>query len=325
MLEKKRPNQIALNFVLLCLIAIISIYVWKQLKVLESPDTVDTSKTEAEVVVVPQTRQIPSITRGVSRVKNTNASQTVSTSSVAGIADIENRFNHLSLREFIPHLEQMDASDVRKLGENSQWFRELIESETRLLSTAEYIAMETLHRNAYNGQIERDYEDHFGYPMPPPGYVSVRVDEGQRETIKINTPIARITYSQTEGYEQWENLSETEWDRYNLLNTITGNDKTLWEAWDIEVSDEVVARARELRQPLWDKSWGTHTTPSVSILASYTRAKTADDIALEDQLRVDTYAQIEAEHQQSSRGDHGFHRDDVVDLIREIEQNLNSE
>ena len=231
----------------------------------------------------------------------------------------------LSLKELLPHLEHMTPQMLRDLGENASWFGKRIEDEMRLLSTEEYILMETLHRKAYEGQIERDYEAHFGYPMPPPGYISINTDDGGRETIKINTPYARIKYAKTEGYGKFDNLSESEWSRYLLLTAITNSEHDTES--DIEVSRAVLERAREMRKPLYEKSWGTHSTPVVSIVSYYTRDKTEADQALADQLRTEKHAELDAETGQSSRQssnhNYAYHRDDVLTLIREIESDIN--
>lgn len=242
------------------------------------------------------------------------------------LSKVEKHLSQLSLKELIPHLERMTPSDVRQLGENADWFKQLLQDERNLLSTEEYIAMETLHRRAYGGKIESEYEAFFGYPMPPPGYVSVRTEDGSRHVIEINKPYVRVKYSQTEGYEKWDNLSSAEWKEYQLLNTIVSGDKALWEAWDVDVSASVVAHAKSLRQPLYEKSWGTHNTPIVSVISHYTRDKTASDQALEDDLVRDKHLELDAQTGQSSRQssghDYAFHRDDVLTLIREIEASL---
>ena len=325
MLKYRNTNKVLIG-ILICLILFVCGYLISTFenKLRDTPEVIFSPSVvnDTETAVIEESSS-PAFSSKRSVGQKVGASEIVSQSDEDEFSSLDN-LSSLSLKELLPHLEQLTPQMLRELGENASWFGKLLEEETRLLSTEEYILMETLHRKAYGGQIERDYEEHFGYPMPPPGYVSIRTEGGARETIKINTPYARIKYSETEGYGNFDNLSEDEWSRYLLLTAITNSEHETDS--DIEVSASVLERARELRKPLYEKSFGTHSTPVVSIVSYYTRDKTAADEALADQLRTEKHAELDAETGQSSRQsshhNYAYHIDDVINLIREIESEI---
>ena len=230
----------------------------------------------------------------------------------------------LSLSELIPHLKKMPPADVRKL-ENVEWYGELLETQRRSLTSEELVALETIYRASQEGKWEREYEEHFGYPAPPPGYAHVSINGGPREIIKQNTPIVRIEESEQEAYESWDMLSDDEWEQYKRVNSLTTGNDELWEHWDIQVSPEVAARADEIRQQLYEKSWGPIKTRSVSVYGSWSRDKTPADEALIDRLRREAHAKLAAETPENGLrgGGFGTNRDDVIELLRQIEAELN--
>lgn len=286
------------------------------------PQEKETPIVETETDPLPKPFSLPR-RKNVSRAIDSTTSHTMEVDT--SLDQLEKKLGHLSLSELIPILEKMDKAVVRDLGENAEWFSDLLDTETVLLSDEEYIALETLERKVYDGKIEEDYEKHFGYPMPPPGYVMNRSNGGANELIRINKPYVRVKQTENAGYGQWDNLTQDEFTRYLILEAIA-NKSELLESWNLDVSDAVAERAKTMKQPLYEKSWGTHAGHAVSVVGYWTRPKTDADIALEDQLKTEAHADLDLETRESTRqsSNHSYatHRDDYASVIREIEAHI---
>lgn len=321
MLKEKRGLLILgciIGFVVISLGLMILIYPEPS----ETSDVLITKQTVKDVEQsIPQRsteirRSTPKIARAQNRAKNTMVA--IPVEDTDSFEKKLEQLRSLSLSEMIPHLESMDSVDIRKL-EDVKWFVEIVETETRSLTSEELIKLETLYRASLGGEWEKEYEDFFGYPAPPPGYTYVSFDGGPRELIQENTPIVRIVDIESEGYENWDMLSDTEWEKYKRVNSLTTGNDELWAHWNIQVSPAVAERADEIRRQLYEKSWGPHKSRSVRIHGHWSRDKTAADQALEDQLRAEAHVKLAAETPEKARGDYGTTRDAVIELLRQIE------
>lgn len=99
---------------------------------------------------------------------------------------LEAELRHLSLKEIIPRLADMKAEHVRKLGEESEWFRELLTEGMLELSTQKQTALHALEQRIYPERAKR-YEELTGRKAPPPGYTYHWEADQLPRLIKYNT------------------------------------------------------------------------------------------------------------------------------------------
>ena len=172
MLENLLSSKIIIGSIIACGLIIIGALIQTPQKRSDTPKTT----SEVREKVASQSSQLgkglSKTTKGWNHSKITKTPRTLPVSTQIEPQDsfqqLESELRQLSLKEIVARLEDMKLEDVRYLGENAQWFRTLIEEESRSLSTEEHIVMETVFRASLGREWEEEYEKYFGLPAPPP-------------------------------------------------------------------------------------------------------------------------------------------------------------
>ena len=297
----------------------IGVIVWKHPNSSETADVAHQTPTDVEQsmrqkpthsgkVLTKYTQTTPARKR---RVKSKSPNTT-------DVDALEQELSTLSLKDIVGRLESIDTEMLRNFFEmDTDWFRKRVEEDAKYLTDDEQIALETAFLRAFPEEKET-YEKEHGRPHPPPGYSYVRIDGDTPKLVKNNTPFVHIKNDGLETYGNYEKLSDEEWQDYKLLTTIANNDPELWKLWDVQILRDVVERAKEMKQSLHKKTWGAR--PIANVHAYYTRKKTADDEVAEAKMLAEAQVEIESKKRHRSRG---FHRDDVLALIKQIKEDLN--
>lgn len=189
----------------------------------------------------------------------------------------EEKLRQKSLLELIAIIDDIPSEFIR-----APWFTEIAQKEVNNLdpNSEEKLKLDAALMRAYPEMVKQ-YEEETGRPHPPPGYTYVGLDNNSPPVlVKFNTPVVGMVTSEQTGYENWDQLSDGEWERYKVLNAIA---KQLLSPKH-DVSREISELAAEWKKPLYEKSWGTRTIETPSLIVSYNRPKTAEDDAYEKKL-----------------------------------------
>ena len=172
MLENLLSSKIIIGSIIACGLIIIGALIQTPQKRSDTPKTTSEVREKVASESPQLDKGVLKTTRGWNRSKITKQPRTSPVSTQIEPQDsfqqLESELRQLSLKEIVARLEDMKLEDVRYLGKNAQWFRTLIEEESRTLSTEEHIVMETVFRASLGGEWKGEYEKDFGLPAPPP-------------------------------------------------------------------------------------------------------------------------------------------------------------
>lgn len=286
MLKRILSNKLTLGGIIVCVIIASSILLWTQ-QPKEKPevDATDISKID-EVIEIDNTEP--------NSIQNIDASekkgQSTSEISEAQKTDMirtneqpdndswsEEELRQKSLLELIAIIDEIPSKFIR-----ASWFTEIARKEVNNLdpNSEEKLKLDAAMMRAYPEMVKQ-YEEETGRPHPPPGYSYIAPDSNSPPVlVKFNTPVVRMVTSEQTGYGNWDQLSEVEWERYKVLDAIAK--QLLWPKHS--VSREMSELAAEWKNPLYEKSWGTRTIETPSLIVSYNRPRTEEDEIYEKKL-----------------------------------------
>lgn len=275
MLKRILSNKLNIGGIIVCVIIATSILLWTQqpekkreVYVNDASETPEKNKVQSTA----KTDETPKTDEPMTNEQPDNGSLSLSSLSLS-----EEVLRQKSLLELIAIIDDIPSEFIR-----SSWFTEIVRKEVNNLdpNSEEKLKLDAAGMRAYP-EIEKQYEEETGRPHPPPGYTYISPDNNSPPVLaKFNTPVVRLVASEKTGYENWDQLSEIEWERYKVLDAIA--QQKLGPKYS--VSREISELAAERKKPLYKKSWGTRTIETPSLIVSYNRPKTEEDETYENKL-----------------------------------------
>lgn len=134
-------------------------------------------------------------------------------------------------------------------------------------------------------EAKREFYNSIGLDPPPPGHTYLWDGDGNARLVRYNEPLVEVDWTQ-QGYGNFSQLSDEEFDRYNALAAIT--DQTT--ARSLRIPANVVELAREWKNELYQKTWGSK--PTIQAATVYNRPITLTDSENKSRLLEEKYLDV---------------------------------
>ncbi len=133
-------------------------------------------------------------------------------------------------------------------------------------------------------EAKREFYNSIGLE-PPPGHTYLWDSDGNARLVRYNEPLIEVDWTQ-QGYGNFSQLSDEEFDRYNALAAITDE----ITARSLRIPANVVELAREWKNELYQKTSGSK--PTIQAATVYNRPITLTDNEDKSRLLEEKYLDV---------------------------------
>ena len=133
-------------------------------------------------------------------------------------------------------------------------------------------------------EAKREFYNSIGLE-PPPGHTYLWDSDGNARLVRCNEPLIEVDWTQ-QGYGNFSQLSDEEFDRYNALAAITDE----ITARSLRIPANVVELAREWKNELYQKTSGSK--PTIQAATVYNRPITLTDNEDKSRLLEEKYLDV---------------------------------
>ena len=133
-------------------------------------------------------------------------------------------------------------------------------------------------------EAKREFYNSIGLE-PPPGHTYLWDSDGNARLVRYNEPLIEVDWTQ-QGYGNFSQLSDEEFDRYNALAAITDE----ITARSLRIPANVVELAREWKNELYQKTSGSK--PTIQAATVYDRPITLTDNEDKSRLLEEKYLDV---------------------------------
>ncbi len=119
-------------------------------------------------------------------------------------------------------------------------------------------------------EAKREFYNSIGLEPPPPGHTYLWEGDGNARLVRYNESSIEVDWTQ-QNYGNFFQLSDEEFERYNALAAITDE----ITARSLRIPTNVVELAREWKNALYQKTWGSK--PTIHAATVYNRPITLAD------------------------------------------------